>query len=120
VDVRVKTFAQEVTLRLGFLRAEHGFTGPELEHDDTGVYPLMGRLRFKRGDLVIEVTLVLSYMGEEYVATSLVYESRSDSGRRTEVGHSTAHTGYQMRRALDAQAEAVRTVLREQPLSTHD
>jgi hypothetical protein len=39
----------------------------------------MCSLRFKRDDLVIEVTLVLAYMGEEYVATSLVLEGRSDS-----------------------------------------
>jgi hypothetical protein len=26
MDVRVKTFASEAALRLGFLRAEHGFT----------------------------------------------------------------------------------------------
>jgi len=120
MDVRVKTFASEAAFRLGFLRAEHGFTGPELDHDDIGVYPLMRRLRFKREDLVIEVTLVLSYMGEEYVATSLVFEGRSDSGRRTEIGHNTAHTGYQMRHALDVQVDAIRTALREQPPSTHN
>ena len=56
---------------------------------------------------------MLSYMGEEYVATALVSEDDSGSIRRTEIGSSTAHTGYQMRRALDRQAEAVRRIIRE-------
>lgn len=81
---------------------------------ETGVYPLLRRVRYNRSDLALEISLVLSYMGEEYVATSLVTEDRPGSVRRTQIGSSTAHTGYQMRRALDHQAEAVRRVLREQ------
>lgn len=78
------------------------------------MYPLLRRVRYNRSDLALEISLVLSYMGEEYVATSLVTEDRPGSVRRTQIGSSTAHTGYQMRRALDHQAEAVRRVLREQ------
>lgn len=36
VDIRVKTFAAEVTNRLGFLCAECGFTGPEAVHAQNG------------------------------------------------------------------------------------
>jgi len=79
--------------------------------DETGVYPLLRRIRFDRADLEIEVSLVLSYMGEEYVAVHLVAVDESGSNRRAEIGHRTARTGYQMRRALDLQAEAVRKLM---------
>jgi hypothetical protein len=113
VDIRVKTFVPEAARRLDFLSAEYGFTGPEVVPDETGVYPLLRRVRYSRPGLAVEVSLVLSYMGEEYVATALVSEDDSGSIRRTEIGSSTAHTGYQMRRALDRQAEAVRRIIRE-------
>jgi hypothetical protein len=111
MDVRVKTFVRQAADRLGFLRTEFGFTAPEVVPHETGVYPLLRRLRFERADLAIEVSLVLSYMGEEYVALDLVTADDSGSIHRTEIGSGTAHTGYQMRRALDLQAKAVRKVL---------
>lgn len=114
VDIRVKTFVLEAATRLDFLRTEYGFAGPEVVPDETGVYPLLRRVRYKRSDLTLEISLVLSYMGEEYVATTLVSGERSGSVRRTQIGSTTAHTGYQMRRALDRQAEAVRRILRDQ------
>jgi hypothetical protein len=48
--------------------------GVEGEHCDPGqeIYPLLRRVRFRRADLAVEVSLVLSYMGEEYVAADLV------------------------------------------------
>jgi hypothetical protein len=100
--------------RLDFLRTEYGFAGPEVVPDETGVYPLLRRVRYRRNDLTVEISLVLSYMGEEYVATTLVSGDRSGSVRRTQIGSNTAHTGYQMRRALDRQAEAVRRILHDQ------
>jgi hypothetical protein len=114
VDIRVKTFVLEAADRLDFLRTEYGFAGPEVVPDETGLYPLLRRVRYKRSDLTLEISLVLSYMGEEYVDTSLATADRSGSVRRTQIGSNTAHTGYQMRRALDRQAEAVRRILREQ------
>src|SRR5216683_2846055 len=93
VDIRVKTFVQEAANRLDFLRAEYGFTGPESVPDETGVYPLLRRVRYKRTDLAFEISLVLSYMGEEYVSTDLVSEDDSGSVRRTEIGSCTVHTG---------------------------
>lgn len=114
MDTRVKAFVQETANRLDFLHEEYGFTGPEAVPEEADVYPLLRRVRYERADLAVEISLVLSYMGEEYVAAHLVSEDDSGSVRRTEVGSSTAHTGYQMRRALDQQAEAVRRVLRGQ------
>ncbi|HSR84557.1 MAG TPA: hypothetical protein VLM11_10300 [Streptosporangiaceae bacterium] len=113
MDIRVKTFVAEAASRLEFLRAEHGFAGPEVVDDEAGVYPLMRRVRYRRDDVAFEITLVLSYMGEEHVDTSMVSEDESGSARRTQVKSDAAHTGYQMRHALERQAEAVRKVLGE-------
>ena len=99
VDIRVKTFVQQAASRLDFLRTQYGFTGPEAVPDETGVYLLLRRVRYKSADFAFEISLVFSYMGEEYVATDLVSEDDSASAHRTEIGSSTAHTGYQMRRA---------------------
>ena len=55
--------------------------------------------------------LILSYGGEEYVTADLV---RPSPGRRTELPAGTAHTGFQMRRALDRHAEALRELLSKQ------
>lgn len=114
VDIRVKSFASEAAGRLDFLCAEYGFTGPEVVPDKAGAYPQLRSVRYQRTGLAIEISLVLSYMGEEYVATELVSEGASGSVRRTQIGSGTAHTGYQMRRALDRQAGAVRSVLRDE------
>jgi len=111
VDVRVKTFASEAAERLGFLRAEFGFTGPVPVSGENGPYPLLRRVRFARPGLSVEISLVLSYMGEEYVAAHLVAEDESGSVRRTQIARGTAHTGYQLRHALDLQAHAVRRAL---------
>jgi hypothetical protein len=114
MDIRVKTFPQETANRLDFLHEEYGFTGPEAVPEEVGVYPLLRRVRYERTNLAVEISLVLSYMGEEYVAVHLVSEDDAGSVRRTEIGSSAAHSGYQMRRALDQQAEAVRRALRAQ------
>jgi hypothetical protein len=114
VDIRVESFVPEAAGRLGFLCDEYGFTGPEIVPDEAGVYPLLRKVRYWRTGLAIEISLVLSYMGEEYVATELVAEDDSGSVRRTPIRSGAAHTGYQMRRALDRQAEAVRSVLRDE------
>jgi hypothetical protein len=111
VDARVKTFVREAPDRMRFLQAEFGFTGPEAVPDESGVYPLLRRVRFERRDVAVEVSLVLSYMGDEYVASDLIVLDDTGSTRRTSIGHNTAHTGYQMRRALDLQAKAIRHVL---------
>jgi hypothetical protein len=121
MDVRVKTFAPEAAKRLNFLLDEYNFEGPQIERNE-GASPLLIRVSYHRGDAAVETSLVLSYGGEEYVATELL-RSRyaSSAARRTEIGTDTAHTGYQMRRALDCQAAKLREVLRapEQQTGTH-
>jgi hypothetical protein len=108
VDVRVKTFVREAAGRLGFLQTEFGFTAPQVVPDETGVYLRVRRVRFERADLAVEVSLELSYGDEEYVTAVLVTADDSGSRRRVEIERRTAHTGYQMRRALDLQADAIR------------
>jgi hypothetical protein len=115
VDIRVKAFAQEAAERLGFLHTEFGFTHPEAVPDDLGAYPLLLRLRFNRPDVAVEISLVLSYGGEDYVASDFVVAGESGSTRRTHIGRNTAHTGFQMRRALDLQAAVLRLALTERP-----
>jgi hypothetical protein len=66
VDIGVKPFAPEAVGRLDFLYAEYGFTGPDVAPDEAAVYPLLRRVRYWRTGLAIEITLVLSYMGEAY------------------------------------------------------
>ena len=103
MDIRRKTFVAEATRRLGFLVLEHGFAGPEITQD--GDYPLMLRVIYHRSDLDVIEALVLSYGGEEYVTADLAYQSPA---RRTELPAGTVHTGFQMRRALDRHAQALR------------
>lgn len=111
VDVRVKTFAAQAAARLIYLGREFGFVGPEID-DHGGSYPVMLSLRYHRPSTVVEVSLVLAYGGEEYVTTTLVVQ-QNGSPQRSEIGTDTAHTGYQMRRALDRQAHALRQQLEE-------
>jgi hypothetical protein len=78
------------------------------QHD----YPLVMWVRYHRADLDVEESLILSYGGEEYVTAAVVYPIRDQArARRTEIGADTAHTGFQLRRALDRQAQAVRELL---------
>jgi hypothetical protein len=60
VDIRVKSFVPEAAGRLDFLRAEYGFTGPEVVPDEAGAYPLLRTVRYQRTGLAIEISLVLS------------------------------------------------------------
>lgn len=109
VDVRRKTFVAEATSRLEFLIQQHGFVGPEITQD--GGYPLVIHVTYHRSDLCVRESLILSYGGEEYVTTSLLHES---AARRAELTAGTAHTGFQMRRALDRHAQALRELLSKQ------
>jgi hypothetical protein len=110
VDIRRQTFVAEVTSRLEFLPREYGFAGPEVTQD--GEYPLLIRVSYHRGDLDVEESLILSYGGEEYVTATMVRSSPvSGSADRIEVSAGTAHTGFQMRRALDRHAQALREFL---------
>jgi hypothetical protein len=113
VDIRRKTFAAEAASRLDFLIHEYGFADPEVTQED--VYPLLIRVSYHRSDLDIEETLILSYGGEEYVTASVLQaNSASKTGVRTEISASTAHTGFQMRKALDRHAQALRELFSSQ------
>jgi len=116
VDIRVKTFEAEARARLGFLCGDFGFVGPEYEGHGGG-YPVMLSLRYHRASALVEVCLVLYYGGEEYVATSLVVNREDGPRQRSQIGSNTARTGFQMRRALDRQAAALRQALAAHPSS---
>ncbi len=90
MDIRVKTFVLEAANRLEFLRADYGSVGPEVVQDESSVYPLLRRVRYESSDRVFEVSLVLSYMSEEYVSTNLLTEDRGGSVRRTPIGSECA------------------------------
>jgi hypothetical protein len=112
MDVRVKTFTAEAVGRLGALLDQQGFVGPEVEHEQ-GSHPLVIRVSYHRADVSVETCLVLAYAGEEYVQTVLRWHPRhADTPQQAEAGFNTAHTGYQMRRALDRHVETVREALR--------
>jgi hypothetical protein len=109
VDIREKTFADEAIRQLDYLRTQHGFAGPEVNH---ATFPgTIVSVRYHRGTVTLEASLVLWYMGEEYVATAQVTNDPDGAARRAEIARNTAHTGYQMRRALRLHAEAVRATM---------
>ncbi|MFJ6629993.1 hypothetical protein ACIQMR_01125 [Streptomyces sp. NPDC091376] len=110
MDIRLKTFGDEVSARLDFLREDLGCAGPMVEHPGD-VYPAVVRVHYRRHDLAVEVLLVLTYAGEEYVATRL--SLGGSALREREIGSHTARTGYAMRRALDLQTDALRGALRD-------
>ena len=109
MDIRRKTFVAEATSRLSFLIQEHGFAAPEVTED--GNFPLVIHVIYHRGDLEMRESLVLSYGGEEYVTAHLEHKNPA---RRTELHAGTAHTGFQMWRALDRHALALREFFGEQ------
>jgi hypothetical protein len=109
VDIREKTFADEAIKQLDFLKSQHGFAGPDLSRGESPGTTVSAR--YHRGGTTIEASLVLWYMGEEYVATAQVADAPDGTELRTEIGSNAAHTGYQMRRALKLQAEAVRAAM---------
>jgi hypothetical protein len=117
VDVRTRTFTAEAERRFRFLATEYGFNGPEVI-GASDEYPLMLTLRYSRGALAVEISLVLSYMGEECVTTRITPADRAQSPR-DEITRDAAHTGYQMRRAIDHQAEAVLAII-SQSARDHD
>jgi hypothetical protein len=110
VDIRVKTFADEAIKQLDFLRNQYGFAGPDVDREASPGTPV--RVSYHQDAITIEASLVLWYMGEEYVATTQVVGAPDGTARRTQIARNTAHTGYQMRRALKLQAQAVRATMR--------
>ena len=64
MDIRVKSFVAEAAGRLDFLCAEYGLSGPEVVPDEAGAYPLLRTVRYQRPGCAVEISLVLSYMGD--------------------------------------------------------
>jgi hypothetical protein len=111
VDIRVKTFADEAVKQLDFLESQYGFAGPDVNR---GTYPgTIVSVKYHRDAITIEASLDLWYMGEEYVATTQLAGAPDGTTQRAEIARNTAHTGFQMRRALKLQAEAVRAAIRQ-------
>ncbi|MFD0035779.1 hypothetical protein ACWGDS_30720 [Streptomyces sp. NPDC055059] len=102
----MKTFVAEARSRFGVVLEGLGFAGPEVDQSED-TYPLVMHVRYHRGDVTVDTSLILTYAGEEYVCTSLLWARNAPNrARRVTVGEDTAHTGYQMRRALEKHAQA--------------
>jgi len=99
------SFIETATNRLRFLVDEQGFLGPETEKDK--FVPGISTVRYHRNDMTIEVVQVVGPMGEAYVETRCRRETDNEQGDLTHLGRNTTHRGYQLRRALDLQADAV-------------
>ena len=109
MDIRRTTFVAETTARFSFLPHEHGFTEPQTAQH--GEFPMQLTVGYHRDDLAVDVRLTQSYGGEEHVDTSVAATGPDSSVNRTEVGSDTARTGFQMRQALDRQAQALSQLL---------
>lgn len=89
-----------------FLHDDQGFDGPEIEGPWDRI-PAITRVRYHRNDLIIEVSHVVGFMGENYVETRCLHKGGGGHGDWIALGNNTTRTGYQLRRALDFQAQAV-------------
>jgi hypothetical protein len=104
------SFIEAATDYFRFLVDDHGFAGPEIERPWDRI-PAIAHVRYNRSNLTIEVVHVVGFMGENHVETRC--HLKDDDGQRDWIalGHNTTHTGYQLRLALDLQAQAVRAHL---------
>jgi hypothetical protein len=87
-----------------FLLDDQGFAGPERPH---ARIPGITHIRYRRSDLIIEVSHVVGYMGENHVETRCLRTDDDGHGDWIALGDTTTRTGYQLRRALDLQARAI-------------
>jgi hypothetical protein len=111
MDFMLKTFGAEACGRVGAVLEQLGFVGPEAGEVDARI-PGNRSVLYHRADATVETMLVFWYGGEEYVDTVITWKADGPDGeRRVSAGHITAHTGYQMRRALDRHAQALPELL---------
>lgn len=101
----MKTFGAEAARRMAFLVDDLGFTGPVIA-DDPGALTRL-TVSYAKDSITVRSSLVIGYMGEEYVLTEII----DNDTARTRIGEHTAHKGHEMRRALDRQSEALRAHL---------
>ncbi len=105
------SFIEVATDRLSFLADDHGFAGPEIERPGDRGVPGIAHVCYHRSDVTVEVTHVVGVMGENYVETRCRRKDESGEGTWAALGSNTTRTGYQLRRALDLQAQAIRSHL---------
>ena len=103
------SFIEVTTDRLGFLHG-HGFAEPEIKQPWDRI-PAITRVQYSSNDMTIEVSHVVGFMGENYVETRCRRTDGNGQGDWTQLGSDTTHTGYQLRRAVDRQAQAIRSHL---------
>jgi hypothetical protein len=104
------SFIEVATDRLSFLPDDHGFAGPEIERPGDRI-PAIAHVRYHRSDVTIEVTHVVGFMGENYVETRCRRKDGNGEGSWAALGSNATHTGYQLRRALGLQVQAIRSRL---------
>lgn len=104
------SFIEAATDRFRYLVDDHGFAGPEVERPWDRI-PAIAHVRYHRSDLIIEVIHVVGFMGENHVETRCHHKVDGGESDSIALGDNTTHTGYQLRRALDLQAQAVRNHL---------
>lgn len=104
------SFIEVATDRLSFLADDLMFAGPEVERPGDTI-PAIAHVRYHRNDVTIEVTHVVGFMGEKYVETRCHHKDGNDEDNWATLGSSATHTGYQLRRALHLQAQAIRSHL---------
>jgi hypothetical protein len=105
------SFIEVATDRLSFLANGHGFAGPETERPEQGI-PAMTSVSYHHSDVTIEVVHVIGFMGESYVETRYRRKDAQGESDWMTLGSNTTHTGYQLRHALDLQAQAIRSHLK--------
>jgi hypothetical protein len=113
------SFIEIATNRLSFLADDLGFAGPEVERPWDRI-PAITRVRYHRGDMTIEVVHIIGFMGENYVETRCRRGDGNNQGDGMALGSNTTHTGYQLKRALDLQAQAIRSHLGLSQPAEHD
>jgi hypothetical protein len=106
------SFVETAIDRLRFLIDDHDFVGPESERPWDRI-PRVTWVRYHRSDMTIEMAHVVGFMGEDYVYTRRRTPGGDLAGKDDwiELGTNTTHTGYQLRRAIDLQAKAIRSHL---------
>jgi hypothetical protein len=104
------SFIEVATDRLNFLADSHGFAGPEIHRPEEGI-PAITYVSYHRSDVTVEVIHVVGFMGENYVETRCRRKEGNSQSDWTTLGHNTTRTGYQLRRALDLQTQAIRSRL---------
>ena len=104
------SFIEAATNCLSFLADDYGFGGPEIERPWDRI-PAVTRICYHRRDMTVEIAHVVGFMGENQIETRCHLKDKEGEGGWMPLGSNTTQTGYQVRRALDLQAQAIRSQL---------